>query len=194
MSLAEWRRLHAINLDGAFLGVRAGVRAMREAGGAIVNIGSIVGYLGARSGAGYGSGKAAIRGLTMQAAADSIAEGIPVRINAVHPGYIMTEAALAEELATHGGREATVAAFSTATRAAPSSSPTMSPAPLLFWPLTWCAPSMARSSWSMPGSRPGCRALAFKAGTDKADPHGRFSRQPCAGDAGQRLNRPRAEA
>lgn len=113
MSLGEWRRLHAVNLDGTFLGVRAGVRAMRETGGAIVNIGSIVGYFGARSGAGYGSSKAAIRGLTMQAAAGCIAEGIPVRINAVHPGYVMTDSALADELAKRGSREAAVAAFAT---------------------------------------------------------------------------------
>lgn len=52
MELAEWQRLHAVNVDGAFLGTRAGVRVMRETGGSIVNIGSIVGYFGARSGVG----------------------------------------------------------------------------------------------------------------------------------------------
>lgn len=113
MELGEWQRMHAVNVDGAFLGTRAGVRAMREAGGAIVNIGSIVGYFGARSGVGYGSSKAAIRGLTMQAAAGCVSAGIPVRINAVHPGYVLTDSALADEMNKHGNREAAVAAFST---------------------------------------------------------------------------------
>ncbi|QQR38468.1 SDR family NAD(P)-dependent oxidoreductase [Devosia rhizoryzae] len=113
MELAEWQRLHAVNVDGAFLGTRAGVRAMREAGGAIVNIGSIVGYFGARSGVAYGSSKAAICGLTMQAAASCVSAGIPVRVNAVHPGYVLTESALADEMKKHGNREAAIAAFST---------------------------------------------------------------------------------
>lgn len=111
MELAEWQRLHAVNVDGAFLGTRAGVRAMSESGGTVINIGSIVGYFGARSGVGYGSSKAAIRGLTMQAAASCVASGIPVRVNAVHPGYVLTDAALASELARQGSREKAVEAF-----------------------------------------------------------------------------------
>lgn len=113
MDLSEWQRLHAVNVDGAFLGTRAGIRAMKNSGGAIINIGSIVGYFGARSGVGYGSSKAAIRGLTMQAAASCVSAGIPVRVNAIHPGYVLTDSALASELARHGTREKAVAAFAT---------------------------------------------------------------------------------
>ncbi|WP_332719641.1 SDR family NAD(P)-dependent oxidoreductase [Pelagibacterium mangrovi] len=113
MELDQWRRLHAVNLDGAFLGTRAAVRTMAKSGGAVINIGSIVGYFGARSGVGYGTSKAAICGLTMQAAANCVSMGIPVRINAIHPGYVLTDAALASELARHGTREKAIAAFAT---------------------------------------------------------------------------------
>lgn len=113
MTSAEWRRIHAVNLDGAFLGVRAGVRAMRDRGGAIVNIGSVVGYFGARSGVAYGVSKSAIRGLTVQSAASCLAAGIPVRINAVHPGYVLTDAALGSLLRRHATREEAEAEFAT---------------------------------------------------------------------------------
>jgi NAD(P)-dependent dehydrogenase (short-subunit alcohol dehydrogenase family) len=38
-SLADWRSVHAVNLDGSFLGCRAAIRAMRpKATGSIINI------------------------------------------------------------------------------------------------------------------------------------------------------------
>jgi 3(or 17)beta-hydroxysteroid dehydrogenase len=112
LPLEEWRRFHAVNLDGAFLGIQAGVNAMAS-GGSIINIGSIVGYFGARSGIAYGTSKAAIRGLTTQAAAACIAEGRDIRVNTLHPGYILTSAALGERVQELGSREAAEHAFST---------------------------------------------------------------------------------
>ena len=44
MSLAEWRRVQAVNLDGVFLGTKYGIRAMQSGnGGSIVNIASVSG-------------------------------------------------------------------------------------------------------------------------------------------------------
>ncbi|MGZ9810284.1 SDR family NAD(P)-dependent oxidoreductase [Pseudoroseicyclus sp. H15] len=110
LSLEEWRRFHAVNLDGAFLGVQAAVNGMAP-GGSIINIGSIVGYFGARSGIAYGTSKAAIRGLSMQAAAAVVADGLDLRINTLHPGYILTDAALGEQVEELGSREAAEEAF-----------------------------------------------------------------------------------
>ena len=110
LPLEEWRRFHAVNLDGAFLGIQAAVRAMAP-GGSIINIGSIVGYFGARSGVAYGTSKAAIRGLTTQTAAACIADGRDLRINTLHPGYILTDAALGERVRDLGSREAAERAF-----------------------------------------------------------------------------------
>lgn len=113
LPLEEWRRLHAVNLDGSFLGVKAGVRAMGAWGGSIINVGSVVGFFGARSGAAYGSSKAAIRGLTTQAAASCVASGLPVRVNAIHPGYILTRSALADRIERLGSEEAAKRDFAT---------------------------------------------------------------------------------
>lgn len=108
----DWRMAHAVNLDGAFLGIRAATQVMQP-GSAILNIGSVVGYFGARSGMVYGTSKAAIRGLTVQAAAACIAEGNGIRVNALHPGYVLTGSALASGIAQLGSRDAAETAFAT---------------------------------------------------------------------------------
>lgn len=113
MPLEEWRRLHSVNLDGSFLGIKAGVNSMGTRNGSIINVGSVVGFFGARSGAAYGTSKAAIRGLTTQAAASCIAAGSKIRINAIHPGYILTKSALGSSVARLGSVEAAKKAFAT---------------------------------------------------------------------------------
>lgn len=113
LPLEEWRKLHAVNLDGAFLGIKVAVKAMGERHGSIINIGSVVGAFGARSGPAYGTSKGAIRALTVQAAASCIAMGSNVRVNAIHPGYVLTEAALGNVLKKFGSRERAEEAFAT---------------------------------------------------------------------------------
>lgn len=131
LPLEEWRRFHAVNLDGSFLGVQAGVNAMAP-GGSIINIGSIVGYFGARSGVAYGTSKGAIRGLTTQAASSCIAEGHDLRINTLHPGYILTAAALGERVQELGSREAAERAFATRNPRNRCMSPEALVGPLVF--------------------------------------------------------------
>lgn len=109
---AEWRRVFGINVDGVFLGVQAGLKAMKAArrAGAIVNMGSIAGYVGSRDGGAYGASKAAVRNLTKQAALSAARQNCGVRINAVQPGYVWTPLIEDKLLAQFGSREAALQA------------------------------------------------------------------------------------
>ena len=61
-TLEEWHRVHAVNLDGTFLGCRYAIRAMRAKGtGSIINMSSRSGLVGIPGAAAYASSKAAIR-------------------------------------------------------------------------------------------------------------------------------------
>lgn len=90
IEFAEWRRILSVNLDGTFLGTKAAVRAMRAAGGSIINMGSVAAYVGTPGGAAYGSSKGGVRTLTKQAAVMCAKRGYRVRINTIHPCYVWT--------------------------------------------------------------------------------------------------------
>lgn len=67
--LNDWHRIIDINLTGVFLGMRASVKALREAGGgSIVNISSIEGLGGTAMTHGYTAAKFGVRGITKSAA------------------------------------------------------------------------------------------------------------------------------
>ncbi len=90
-TLDEWRRVHAVNLDGTFLGCRTALPAMRRAGGgSIVNLASIVTCFATPNAAAYGSSKAGVAHLTMSVAMHGAQNGARVRCNSVHPGMIRT--------------------------------------------------------------------------------------------------------
>ncbi|PWR20992.1 SDR family NAD(P)-dependent oxidoreductase [Zavarzinia compransoris] len=87
-TLAAWTQVLAVNLSGAFLGIRAVAPHMRAAGGgAVVNIASVAAYTGHNDPA-YSTTKAGILGLTRSAAMEFVDWGI--RVNAVSPGIIVT--------------------------------------------------------------------------------------------------------
>jgi 3-oxoacyl-[acyl-carrier protein] reductase len=77
------------NLRGPFLLTRAVARAMRKAGGRIVNIGSIVGSTGNAYQANYAASKAGLVGLT-KSLAQELAES-RITVNVVAPGFITTD-------------------------------------------------------------------------------------------------------
>ena len=90
-SLADWRAVHAVNLDGVFLGCKHAIRAMRRSGeGAIVNISSRSGLVGIPAAAAYASSKAAVRNHTKTVALHCAAQGLNVRCNSVHPAAVLT--------------------------------------------------------------------------------------------------------
>jgi NAD(P)-dependent dehydrogenase (short-subunit alcohol dehydrogenase family) len=92
MTLAEWRRQQAVNVEGVFLGVKHGLAAMRRHGngGAIVNISSVAGLVGSPALAGYCASKGAVRLFTKAVALECAAAKDGVRVNSVHPGIIET--------------------------------------------------------------------------------------------------------
>ncbi len=86
----NWDRVMDINGKGVFLGTKASISAMREAGGgSIVNISSVAGLIGSAASTAYNASKGAVRLLTKSTAVQYAAEGI--RCNSVHPGPIQTQ-------------------------------------------------------------------------------------------------------
>ena len=92
MSLADFRRQQAINVEGVFLGMKHGLMLMREAGhgGSIINMSSVAGLKGSPGLAGYCATKGAVRLITKAVALECGAAHDGVRVNSVHPGIIET--------------------------------------------------------------------------------------------------------
>jgi 3-oxoacyl-[acyl-carrier protein] reductase len=99
MSEKDWDAVLSVNLKGAFLFTKAVARPMmKQRGGAIVNIASIIGLIGNAGQCNYAASKAGLIALTKSAAKELASRN--VRVNAVAPGFIqskMTEV-LAEDL------------------------------------------------------------------------------------------------
>jgi NAD(P)-dependent dehydrogenase (short-subunit alcohol dehydrogenase family) len=112
LDFAEWRRILSTNLDGAFLSLRAALRAMDD-GGSIVLVSSAAAIRPTASTAAYGSSKAAMIHLARIAAKENIARGI--RVNVVAPGRVATPiwhgVPSFAEMAAQGGEAAAFAAF-----------------------------------------------------------------------------------
>lgn len=90
-SLEDWRAVHAVNLDGTFLGCRYAIGAMRDAGaGSIINISSRSGLVGIPAAAAYASSKAAVRNHTKSVALYCAEQGLNIRCNSIHPAAVLT--------------------------------------------------------------------------------------------------------
>ena len=88
LPFAEWRRILSVNLDGAFLTLRAAMRAMRGKGGAIVATTSAAGIKAEPGVAAYGASKAGLIQLVKVAAKEGAADRI--RVNAIAPAGVET--------------------------------------------------------------------------------------------------------
>lgn len=87
MSLADWREINAVVLDGAFLMCRAVLPLMiRNGGGTVINIGGVTGHIGAKERAHVCAGKAGLVGLTKAIAVEFADRGITA--NCLVPGKI----------------------------------------------------------------------------------------------------------
>lgn len=87
MSLAEWREINGVILDGAFLMSRAVLPLMiRGGGGTIVNIGGLTAHIGAKKRAHVCAAKAGLVGLTKALAREFAEQGVTA--NCLVPGKI----------------------------------------------------------------------------------------------------------
>ncbi|MFN3515156.1 MAG: SDR family NAD(P)-dependent oxidoreductase [Phenylobacterium sp.] len=91
MTLADFRRQVAVNVDGVFLGVKHAIPLMRQGGGgSIINMSSVAGLKGAAILAGYCATKGAVRLFTKAVALECANAKDGIRVNSVHPGIIET--------------------------------------------------------------------------------------------------------
>jgi NAD(P)-dependent dehydrogenase (short-subunit alcohol dehydrogenase family) len=112
-SLEDFRKMQQVNVEGVFLGLKHAIPAIAErahqwdGGGAIVNLSSVAGLVGAPLTLAYNASKGAVRLMTKAAALEFAQAGLMVRVNSVHPGIIdtpmMAEAAQGIEQATGEG-------------------------------------------------------------------------------------------
>ena len=109
LSGEEFLKVCAVNQLGVYLGMQAVLPGMiTSGGGSIVNISSIAGMLGtaSSSNAAYCASKFAVRGMSKLAAVWHGKDG--VRVNSVHPGYILTPMMIAATDEHGGGAAAAI--------------------------------------------------------------------------------------
>ena len=114
VSFEDWRRVMAVNLDGAFLTLAAALRLMRANGwGSAVITSSVSAIKPVATLGPYGVSKAAVAHMARIAALDNAAHGI--RVNAIAPGGVDTAIWESSEAfraaAAEQGREAAIAAM-----------------------------------------------------------------------------------
>lgn len=89
-SLESWRKVHAVNSDGVFLGCQKAVQVMKQRKGSIINISSRSGLVGIPGAAAYAASKAAVRNHTKSVALYCCQQGYDIRCSSVHPAAILT--------------------------------------------------------------------------------------------------------
>jgi NAD(P)-dependent dehydrogenase (short-subunit alcohol dehydrogenase family) len=95
-TLESFRKMQQVNVEGVFLGLKHAIPAIAErasqweGGGAIVNLSSVAGIVGAPMTLAYNASKGAVRLMTKAAALECARAGMKVRVNSVHPGIIET--------------------------------------------------------------------------------------------------------
>lgn len=117
LDFAEWRRIMAVNLDGAFLALQAAMRAMQPRGGAIVLTASASGLKPESGIAAYGASKAGLLHLMRIAAKEGAA--LRIRVNAIAPAGVATpiwsdQPFFADLVTQHGSESAAFAALGAA--------------------------------------------------------------------------------
>ena len=89
LELDEWRRIMAVNLDGAFLTLQAAMAAIGSTGGGSIAVtASAAGIKAERGIAAYAASKAGVIQLARVAAQEGAAKGI--RVNVIAPGGVET--------------------------------------------------------------------------------------------------------
>lgn len=105
LSLADFRTVMSVNVEGVFLGMKHVLPAMLATGsGAVVNLSSTAGIAGAAGAGAYCASKGAVRLLSKSAALEAIAAGGKVRVNSLHPA--MTETPMVADIVRQLGGDA----------------------------------------------------------------------------------------
>lgn len=89
IDLAEWNRQLSVSLTGAFLGVRACLDDLRSTHGSVVLVSSVHALVGLPGRPAYAAAKAGLTGLARQLAVEY---GPEIRVNALLPGPVLTQA------------------------------------------------------------------------------------------------------
>lgn len=93
-TLEGWRKLMAVNLDAIMLGTKHAIRTMKEhkplTQGSIINLSSIEGLVGDPNLGAYNASKGGVRIYTKSVALYCAKNGLDIRVNSIHPGYIWT--------------------------------------------------------------------------------------------------------
>lgn len=115
LSLEDFRHTMAINLDGTFLGTKAGIKALKDVeGSSIVNVASTLGHRGGSFVPAYCASKAGVLNLTRACALHCSENSYKVRVNTISPGAIHTEMVdgyINAALAEGGTAEAVIGGF-----------------------------------------------------------------------------------
>jgi NAD(P)-dependent dehydrogenase (short-subunit alcohol dehydrogenase family) len=96
VSFEEWNADINVNLNGAFLGIKEALNAMRESakrspsGASIINIASVSALVGSPGMPAYSASKGGLRLFSKAIAVDFARRGYGIRVNSVYPGLIDT--------------------------------------------------------------------------------------------------------
>ena len=95
LTLADWRRMMSVNMEGVFIGTKLAMPIMAESGGgSIINISSAGGIVGTPGMSAYGASKGGVRLFSKCVALECAQKKNGIRVNSVHPGFIRTATAL----------------------------------------------------------------------------------------------------
>ena len=91
-SLADFRKMMAINVEGTFLGCKYGIAAMKKHNepSSLVNISSVAGLVSGYQMCAYSASKGAVRLMTKSVALHCAKQGWNIRCNSIHPTFVRT--------------------------------------------------------------------------------------------------------
>ena len=90
VTLEAWRQVMSVNMEGVVLGCKYAIPAIKDSGGAIVNISSLAGEIGTPMAVAYGASKASLTQFSKSVALYCAQKGYKIRCNSILPGAIFT--------------------------------------------------------------------------------------------------------